>query len=164
MCDPLSIATAALTIGSSGMQFQQQREQAKFAQRAATIERNANLANLEYEQSQAAMDQAQALEQTRRDAEARMATARVAASDAGVTGVSVDSVLAELSGRAAENVQALETNYARSGVAAANERTNINQRYAATRNANPRPSGLALGLEIGGAVAGGYASNRKRMT
>lgn len=168
MCGPAAIPLASLAIStlSAGAQFQQQRNQARFAERAAISERNENTARVMTEQSFRQQDQAQSLEAQRRDAQSRMATARAAASEAGVTGISVDAVLNELSGRAAENVQTMDTNYARGALSNAAELTNINQQFSRTIAQNPRPSGLALGLQLAGAglnAAGDIKANKARI-
>lgn len=153
----VTAGTALAGIGSSVMAYQGQKNQAKFAEQSATVERNANVARLGFEQSQETQNQADRLEGLRRETEAKQATARAAAADAGVEGISVDSVLNELSGQGAEALQTLNTNYARTGVANATERTNIDQQYSRTVASSPRPSGLGLALDLVSQGAKGYA-------
>lgn len=156
MCEPISIATTALAIAGSVSQYQAQRDQAKFAEKSATVQRNANIANIRAEQVQNQQDEAERVEALRRQTEQKQATARLAAADAGVTGTSVDSVLNELAGQGAEAFQNLETNYARSALGTSNQLFNVDNQYASTIAQNQKPSGLAAALQIGGQALGGY--------
>lgn len=156
MCDPILITTG-LAVAGAASQYQGQRNQAKYAERAATVQRNANIANIRAEQVQNQQDEAERVEALRRQTEQKQATARSAAAEAGVAGLSVDAVLNELAGQGAEAFQNLETNYARSALGTANQLYNADSQYASTVAQSPKPSGLAAALQIGGQLATGYA-------
>lgn len=159
MCEPVTIAaiaSTALTVAQTASAYQGQKQQAKFAERSATVQRNANIANIRAEETMQQQDEAERVETLRREVEQKKSTARLAAADAGVTGTSVDSVLNELAGQGAEAFQNLETNYARTALATSNQLYNADSQYASTVASNPKPSGLAAALQIGGSLLGGY--------
>lgn len=159
MCDPVTLTAVStgLAVASTAAQVQGQRQQAKYAKQAATVERNANVAAIQAEQNMRQQDEADKVEALRREAEAKAATARASAAESGVQGISVDAVLNELSGQAGEALQNLETNYARAGLGTSAELSNAEYRRQDTIARNPGPNYLAAGLQIGGQLAGGYA-------
>lgn len=120
MCDPvtLSATTLALSVASSAATVYQQQQaadaQAQANQRAYDSQMqayNANIANANWMKTQ----EAAALSQKKieNDSQARrdMAKATTAAGEAGVSGLTVDSLLAELGGRAGQANTTAEVNY-----------------------------------------------------
>ena len=160
MCEPTTIALAAfaLSSASSVAAYQSQKSQSEYAKKAATTQRNSNIAAVAAESAMGQQDEAERVEALRRQTESKKATARASAAEAGVTGISVDSVLNELAGQGAEAQQNLETNYARSSLGTAAQLTNINSQYSNTLAQNQAPSALGLGLEIGQAGLSSYGS------
>lgn len=163
MCGPAVIPLAMLAISAAqtASAYQGQKNQAKYAQKSATIKRNSDIANIRAEQVMGQQDEAQRVEQLRRQTEQKKATASVAAVDAGIEGNSVDSIMNELAGQGAEAQQSLETNYARSALATTNQLYNADSQYSSTVNQNQKPSGLAAALQIGGAALGSYGDYKK---
>jgi len=102
MCDPISIATTVLSAVSAGAQYSGQRQQAK---QQMAYQRQASIAEqkrAQQEQQSIRMRQGQENEATAREinemskkAREAVATAKVSAGEAGVSGLSVDALLTD---------------------------------------------------------------------
>jgi hypothetical protein len=120
MCEPTTIAAAALamsvasTAASVYAQQQQADAQSKTNQRqydAQMVAYNANQANANIQKTQEATATSQKMIDNNAQARRDMAKATVASGEAGVSGVSVDALLAELGGRAGQANANAEVNY-----------------------------------------------------
>ncbi len=108
MCDPITAAIALGTV-QAGLQIQGQRQQAKAqarAQRKASIaEQQRYLTEISasrLKERQEKVAAAQRIQQSTTKAREARATARVSAGEAGVAGISVDSLINELTRKEAE--------------------------------------------------------------
>ncbi len=106
MCDPLSIATFAISAGSSFMKYE--ADQYAADQQNETYRQNAYAANKAAQQQAFDINQRMLQEQEAaagqkedqyRQVQAAQATAAVAAGEAGVSGLSVDALLREFSAK-----------------------------------------------------------------
>lgn len=157
MCDP--VVGTALAIGSALTQFQAQRQQAKAQEDynrrqydAAVLNRNENLAYNNAQAEQERQNANQRLDQIEQQRQAQTATARVASGEAGVSGLSVEALLSDISGSAGDASTATITNYLRGQQGLDLQRTNINNAARSTVNnlqAVNRPDFLGTALKIG---------------
>lgn len=124
MCDPVSmtLATVAMTAVSTGVQYMQQSraaseanayENSVAAARQNQINANAALTNRAFAEQNAALNRREQqendaaslkIQQTNVDALSRAETAKVAAAEAGVTGLSVDALIGDFYGSAARTI------------------------------------------------------------
>jgi opacity protein-like surface antigen len=120
MCDPVSIAAATLAVSAASTaatvyaQQQAADAQAKTNQRqydAQMVAYNANQANANLMKTQEATATSQKKIENNAIARRDMARATVSAGESGVSGVSVDALLAELGGRAGTANANAEVNY-----------------------------------------------------
>jgi hypothetical protein len=120
MCEPATLAAASLavTAASTAASLYSQNEaanaQAAANQRAYDSQMtayNANIANSNLQKTQEAQALSQKQIENNTQARRDMAKATVASGEAGVSGVSVDALLAELGGRAGNANTIAETNY-----------------------------------------------------
>lgn len=120
MCDPITIAGAALAVSAASTaasvyaQQQQADAQSKANQRqydSQMVAYNANQANANIQKTQEATATSQKIIENNAQGRRDMAKATVASGEAGVSGVSVDSLLAELGGRAGQANANAEVNY-----------------------------------------------------
>lgn len=179
MCEPTTIAAAALAMSAAStaasLYSQQQAADAQAASNqraydaqmvaynANILQGNRELENINLRKQQEAEDlSAKKIEnnaQARRD----MAKATTAAGESGVSGISVDALLAELGGKAGSANMAAETNYLRRDFAlemdrsnAYTNRTNNWAQTASAINSLKTPVGpdyIGAGLRIGGSLA-----------
>lgn len=177
MCDPVTLTatTLALTAASTAATVysqqqaadaqaesnQRQYENQMTAYKANLAQSNVDLANLNRLKQQEAEDASAkkitANAETRRD----MAKATVASGEAGVSGLSVDALLAELGGKGGTANTNIETNYLRKDMALEQDRANIytskTNNWAQTASAinslkTPvQPDYIGAGLRIAGA-------------
>ena len=160
MCLPALPAglTTALSIISTGAQLFQQQQAASAqkeyndaVQRNATIamnQRNAQVTQRQVQERDSA--QAKLMENNLEAAKAK-STAKVAASAAGVSGTSVDALLADLSGAQGRYNSSVETNLRNSYAASDWDRQNIYNDFASTINglkAPTMPDYVGAGLSI----------------
>ena len=120
MCEPTTIAAAALamSVASTAASVYQQQQTAKAQsdsnQRtydAQMVAYNANQANANIQKTQEATATSQKMIDNNAQARREMSKATVASGEAGVSGVSVDALLAELGGRAGQANANAEVNY-----------------------------------------------------
>lgn len=166
MCEPVSIASAAIAIGGAVMQHQAASAAAKDQNnRAATAADNARISAIneygqlqqrELQEREAAAVQSQELSMDARKTEAR---ALASADAAGVTGLSVDALVRDIMGQEGRGQTTIATNLdytvndlreQAKGVEA-NAKNQINSVPTARG-----PSMFATGLQIGGAAVSGY--------
>jgi hypothetical protein len=157
---------AALSVGTTLMGYQADRQMAK-AENAAIAQANESareqmVSNNDQLAKQA--DQAKAQATTKivdieREAKRRAATASVAAGEAGVTGLSVDALLADLYGQAGgmrdgvnQNLEAQSNEIARGYEENARSYKNTVQ----SRAKSPKPSLLGAGLRVFTGIADAY--------
>ncbi len=170
MCEPTTILMAtslALSAAQARGQYQAQKGMNTRNRRAANQQLEYNTAMNNVTRAQNQEDAAKAAEQLRRESAAKQATARAAAAESGVAGLSVDAVLNELSGQAAEAQQQIDTNYARQALQQDATQVGLVAQHSntlANLPANPYPDYLGMGLKLGqgvvsGARAGDFGEN-----
>ena len=172
MCNP-AIAVAAFTAAASAYSINEQATQANYQQAAA--ERNAdnqNKANQEnyklqnsqinQQELQEGTQAAQLKQQQKLDAQKQVASARVAAGEAGVSGLSIDSIFSDVVRQASNNITTIDNNLADSNAQRATERKVLqNNTEAGMQNPSFYKGGNALlgaGLQIGTSAIGAYSA------
>jgi hypothetical protein len=163
----------ALTVASTVHQQQQASQQVDWANKAAEDAFQANLVQanaarveeskvvqLRQQQETSASEQ-EARERARQERE-DLASTNVAAGEAGVTGFSVESILRDISGMAATDLQTIETNrenrLGQLDTELAGIRTNsINRVNSLGRGTAASPSNWGAGLQIASSAAGAYS-------
>jgi len=160
MCEPTTLMALHVTTAAAGVVAQQQAASAQEAanmrqyQNAMTARAtNINQTNLAQQQErEGAM---QRLEQNDLAARAGAATARVSAGESGVSGLSVDALLADLGNKSNRFQTAVETNYDRASSAIALQRENVNTNAASQINSLKTPAMpdyFSAALRIGNAA------------
>lgn len=155
MCDPatamlvLTAASTAMTVDAQqkNANYQEQVNQRQYENSMKAMAANVNQTNLEHMQQREAG--IQKLEENNLNARAADATAQVAAGENGVSGLSVDALLADLSGKSGRYTSSVVTNYDNSEMAINNQRENIGINAASQINqlrtpAAPDYAGAAL--------------------
>lgn len=167
----LAIASFVATAGSAVMQYQAQSAQAEAQNRA--VEANALAARRAAFDNYGALNEravqegrtfvSERFEATRAEARAT-ATAAAAAGEAGVSGLSVDRLLADYYGITGRNANSAETQLEFTLQQLAREATGVQSSAENRINAMPRaqaPSVLGTGLQIIGAGVGAYTSYQR---
>lgn len=172
MCDPISMMTAAFGIAQTGMEFIGAKQQAK--QQNAMVRENQKAANAnlvrEYadvqtrqiQEEDAAAVQKQDLS---REARAARATTMAAAGEAGVSGLSVDALLADVYGKEATAKDRISQNNGFTTQNLTREMDGLKANAQDRINSMPwssGPSPFAAALKIGGIGLDRYSSYRKR--
>lgn len=170
MCDPMTMAIGSFVIGAaqSVMQYMGEMEQfeanerfrkenAERANENAKQEYNANLNRISQEQDASGAQKAD----VQREARAAVAKATVAAGESGVSGLSVDALLADFYGREGTYVDRLDQQTAWTTEQLAYEQKGVRAKAIDRANsiqpATP-PSFLAAGLRIAGAGMDAFGS------
>lgn len=160
MCEPTTMALLAIASAGAGLYGQQQaanaqedynKEMAKNAV-IANNQKNAQISQRQLQERDAATGK---IMQNNLEATKAKATAQVAASSAGVGGVSVDSLLADLSGAQGRYNTSVTENLRSSNMASDWDRTNTYNEMASTINglkAPVMPDYLGAALRIGTAA------------
>lgn len=168
MCEPSTIALAsfALSAVSTGAglisQQQQMRAQEAYNQQAANnarIARDQNISALEWERTSAAEDAREQKTQNMMALRRAQSTARVASGEAGVSGLSVDALLRDLSMQAGYDNAVVDKNFERQNVNINARRENTQISMANTINSlQPvqTPNYLGAALQIGQSGLGAY--------
>lgn len=177
MCEPTTLVAAslALTAASTAATIysqqqamdaqaatnQRQYENQMAAYKANVAQSNMDLVNLDRLKRQEAEDASAKMITANSDARRDMSKATVAAGEAGVSGLSVDALLAELGGKAGRTNSTIETNYLRRNDALEMDRSNIyttkTNNWAQTASAinslktPTQPDYIGAGLRIAGA-------------
>ena len=161
MCEPttaLLVLSAASTVaGVYGQQQQVKAQNAYNDQQAknAMEAYKANLAQTNLMQSQEHAAATQKINENNRAAEAAKAKALVSAGESGISGLSVDTLLADLSGEQARYNESVNQNYQNASMAIDNQRTNAQVTAASQINSLKTPQSpdyLGAALRIGTAV------------
>ena len=160
MCN--SAAMFVLNVASTVAGVEGQRQQAKaqnaYNEQQAKNAMEAYRANLEQTnlmQSQEHAAATQKVNENNRAAEAAKATARVSAGESGISGLSVDTLLADLSGEQARYNESVNQNYQNASMALDNQRTNAQVNAASQINSLKTPQSpdyLGAALRIGQAT------------
>ena len=160
MCN--AVAMFALNVASTVAGVEGQRQQAK-AQNAYNDQQaknameayRANLAQTNLMQSQEHAAATQKVNENNRAAEAAKAKALVSAGESGISGLSVDTLLADLSGEQARYNESVDQNYQNASMALDNQRTNARVNAASQINSLKTPQSpdyLGAALRIGQAT------------
>lgn len=180
MCGPAAIplATLAISAVSTVASISQQQSQARATANAqnefnrqqeqnALTARNQNLAALEAERQAALGDTREQINQNTMALRRAQATARVSAGEAGVSGLSVDALLRDLSGQAGYDNATATENYLRqdADINARRENAQIGAVNTVTSIRNPQiqaPDYLGGALRIGQAGLSAYSDYQAR--
>lgn len=161
MCDPLSligfgIAATSQVVNHQGQVAAAEQQNQLYRENAARANQNARDQMFQTQQRMLQEQEAAAAEKidNTREARAAKATASAAAGEAGVTGLSVDALLREFDGRAAEANDRIDQNTEWSMTQLNNEmkgiRANTEDRINSVQRA-AKPSFWDAGLRIAGA-------------
>jgi hypothetical protein len=158
MCDPVSIAMGALSVGSAFMQNRAASEAADAQNEAAQVQYADNMAALREQQLQ--INQSSSDQQSIRALEALRERGRLnaASGEMGVTGNSIDKALQESLFNEGTDISTIESNRKNSVTQNQRNMSGVGvQRAGNINQANSgRISGLATGLQAGLGVAGAY--------
>lgn len=158
MCEPatamLVLSAASTAAGLYGQQQQAKAQNTYNDQQAKnTMEAyRANLAQTSLMQSQEQAAATQKITENNRAAEAAKAKALVSAGESGISGLSVDALLADLSGEQARYNESVNQNYQNASTAIDNQRTNAQANAASQINSLKTPQSpdyLGASLRIG---------------
>ena len=161
MCEPttalLALSAASTVAGVYGQQQQAKAQNAANEQQAKnTMEAyRANIAQTNLMQSQEHAAATQKVNENNRAASAAQAKALVSAGESGISGLSVDALLAELSGEQARYNDSVNQNYQNASMAIDNQRKNaqINASSQINQLETPQsPDYLGAALRIGQAA------------
>ncbi len=160
MCN--ATALFALSVASTLADVEGQRQQAKAQNdynnqqaKNAMEAYKANIAQTNLKQSQEHAAATQKINENNRAAEAAKATALVSAGESGISGLSVDALLANLSGEQARYNESVNQNYQNASMAIDNQRTNAQVEAASQINSLKTPQSpdyLGAALRIGEAA------------
>jgi len=165
MCEPttiLAIASVASTVASVSAQSQAADAQSAANQRQYENTMRARAANLNQTnlmQQQEREAGSQQLEQNNMAARAAKSTATVSAGESGISGLSVDALLADLGTKQNRFNSSVVTNYDNSSMAIANQRENVDINAASQINSLKTPAMpdyFGAALRIGNAAYRGY--------
>jgi hypothetical protein len=161
MCDPVSIGMGVLSIGAMAMEHKGQSDLADAQNDATKVQaesaRDAYRANLDQtivEQDQEKASATQSSLQQRQEMMKAQASARVAAGEAGVSGLSVDDLLNDLDSQGLTNMNSIEANYIARSNNIGVQRRNAYANAASTINGlkiPTEPNVLATGIKMAGA-------------
>lgn len=161
MCEPttamLVLSAASTAAGLYGQQQQAKAQNAYNDQQAKnTMEAyRANLAQTNLMQSQEQAAATQKITENNRAAEAAKAKALVSAGESGISGLSVDALLADLSGEQSRYNESVNQNYENASMAIDNQRKNVQINAASQINQLKTPQApdyLGAALRIGQAA------------
>jgi hypothetical protein len=171
MCDPVSITMVAMTALSATAGQQQARQGAKAQTRMYEANNaNANKAVVDaYQQNQTRAFQekaaaSDAIQQRRLEETKQLSTGRVAAGEAGITGLSVDALLAEISGNAGRDVSTVDQNLDWTLDQLSNQQKGAQSQAQSQINSmapGSKPSGWSAALQIGQGAVAGYGHHQK---
>lgn len=157
MCDPVSmtVLTVASTVASVSAQQQAADAQAESNQRQydntmRAYRENVNQTNLAQQQEREGS--LMKVEDNNMKSRAAASTATVSAGESGISGLSVDALLGDLSGKEGRYNSAVQTNYDRAEGAIMNQRENVYASAASQINGLQTPQApdyLGAALKIG---------------
>lgn len=169
MCDPVSLTVASMA--ATGLSIMEQRNQAEYANDVAEMNaemaNRANMENYRLQNRQLNLQEAQENEQLATETLAQqletrkaIATQRVASAEAGVSGLSIDSIFADIARQGANNITTMQRNAADSQQQREADRKALqNSTWAGTQvNTTYKGSNslLGAGLQIASAGAQTY--------
>jgi hypothetical protein len=160
MCGPLLIPLVTLAISAAGtaMSYSQQASQAKKQEQAIRADQENRYAAMAEKNNQTVRQEAGALLEVRRQQQREAASARVASGEAGVTGVSMDSILNDTFMQAGfESSRIIADTQARLKQNELEAKGIASQSESAYNSIN-RPSAVAAGLQIAGSALKAYNS------
>lgn len=154
MCDPIIASTV---VGVYGQRQQEKAQNAYNEQQAknAMEAYRANIAQTNLMQSQEHAAASQKINENNRAAEAAKAKALVSAGESGIAGLSVDALLADLSGDQARYNESVNQNYENASMAIDNQRKNAQTNASSQINQLKTPQSpdyLGAALRIGQAA------------
>ena len=155
MCEPMTVLAIASVAAGAYAQQQQADAQTQANQRtydSQMIAYNANLANANLLKTQEADVASQKMIENNAQGRRDMAKATVASGEAGVSGLSVDALLAELGGRAGQANTNVSVNYLQKDRAIETDKMNAWAGTASAINSlkTPvQPDYIGAGLKIG---------------
>jgi hypothetical protein len=152
---------AVTSVAGTGLSIMNQRDTAKAQNAAITQAAIANGNQLTRQALEDSQNNTMEMDALAREKRSRIATATAGAASAGVTGLSVDALLADLSGKGLEAQGTTEANYARQGAARADQAQAI-QRGAASQLSQVRNVGGADYLRAGLSVANAGVTYARR--
>lgn len=162
MCEPTTLAALQIAATIAAIRGQQQaveyQNQTNQRQYEATMQaRAANINQTNLMQQQEREGAMQKLEENNLKANAALSTAKVASGEAGVSGLSVNSLLADLGTKQNRFNSSIETNYDRTTEAINIQRQNVGinaQSQTAQLKAPAMPDYFGAALRIGNALNG----------
>lgn len=163
MCTPiaLGVLSAGMGVVQSVAQFQAQRQEAAStkanAQKAWAIDQN-QITQRQMQEEDALRQKQQA--QNIEEAEVK-AAAKVGAIEGGVSGISVDNIIADVGRQASRNRLTEETNYRNIASQLQLQRKGVSAQAESRINSAPKPSALSLVAGIGGSVIDGFNTYNK---
>lgn len=153
MCDPVTMGV--MIAASAGMSYMGQKQAADANYKMAVENQNLQIKGLQNQANEASAKTEQELLSNQKEALANQATARVAAGESGVSGLSVDALLGDIERQGGENKLNILENYSfgveqrdlnRQGVGI-NTRSQINQ----VSEPNLLGTALQAGVQMAGA-------------
>lgn len=158
------VGTAAVSVASAAGAAQAQSEANQLAKESAMEARNANYDQLAAMAQQENAAAAQQIQENQIEALKSTATAEVAAGESGVTGLSVDALLADMWGKSARFEDNVNQNLEAKQQQIQFELDNANRSYQSTVNSLPavqKPNYLGAALKAGSGIYGAYKDHLK---
>jgi hypothetical protein len=175
MCDPITIAVSSFAIGAvqTGMQYvagnqaaKQQNDMVRENQRAANANLVREYADVQTRQIQEEDAAAVQKQDVSREARAARATTMAAAGEAGVSGLSVEALLADVYGKEATAKDRVSQNTGFTTDNLTREMDGLKAKATDRINSMPwasGPSPFAAALKIGGVGLDGYNNYKKSL-
>jgi hypothetical protein len=172
MCDPVSIGMGILAVSSMAMEHKGQSDLADAQSDANKVQaesaRDAYRSNLDQtivEQDQEKASATQSSLQQRQELMKAQASARTAAGESGISGLSVDDLLNDLDSQGLDNMNSIEANYISRSNSIGVQRKNAYANAASTINGLKipvEPNAVATGLKMGSAGLQAYSNAQTR--
>jgi hypothetical protein len=174
MCEPLTIASAAMGIMGTAVQYQEGKANAK-AQSAVNKQNyettmqayRDNHAELQYQNQQEWSSAQSQATQSALETRQVESSARVAAGESGIMGASVDALMRDIGGQGANNQSNIYANYLSENRAISGQLRNERNRTASTVSGLAPvkgPNGFAAALKIGSQAVDSYSSYKSGKT
>lgn len=174
MCIPIAVAGLIISAASAAASIYAQNQQVKATNKSneqqyenTMTAYRGNLQNIEATRGQLQADATNKFNENNAAARAANGTARVAAGEAGVSGLSVDALLRDLSGEAAYDNTNVEENYARQNGSLNVQRENAFNMAASGVNSIKSPAGVdyvGAGLKVAQSGVDYYAQSKRNDT
>lgn len=164
MCfDPVTMGVLSFAVGAaqSVVQFAAANQEAKATEQNALQAFSNEQNQLSLRQMQEADATAQKQKQQNLEEAEKKAAVEVSAASAGVSGISVDNLIMDVSRQAARNRQTQFENTKMAVAQLQTEKKGSRSQAQSRINSAPRPSALSLVAGIGGAALDGYNSYSK---